>query len=59
MTRRVPRWQKLYVVLEQIIDGTADMKTGAGRNQGTMKIVRALAQYGDYFDHADWQPLEH
>jgi hypothetical protein len=55
----VPRWQKLHVVLEQIIDGTADMKTGAGRNQGTMKIVRALAQYGDYFDHADWQPLEH
>ncbi|QFI77050.1 hypothetical protein F8237_02370 [Bradyrhizobium betae] len=51
--------QQLHLVLEQIIDGAADMKTGAGRNQGAMKVVRALAQYGKYFDHAGWQPLEH
>lgn len=51
--------QRLYVVLEQIIDGAADMKTGAGRHQGALKIVRALAQYGEYFDHAGGQPLEH
>jgi hypothetical protein len=51
--------QQLHLVLEQIIDGTADMKTEAGRNRGATKIVQALAQYGQYFDHAGWQPLEH
>lgn len=51
--------QQLHLVLEQIIDGAADMKTKAGRNRGAIKIVRALAQYGEYLDHAGWQPLEH
>ncbi|WP_245471606.1 hypothetical protein [Bradyrhizobium nanningense] len=44
--------QQLHLVLEQIIDGAAKMKTGTGRDQGAIKIVRALAQYGAYFDHA-------
>ncbi|MBB4260585.1 hypothetical protein [Bradyrhizobium sp. CIR3A] len=51
--------QQLHLVLEQIIDGAATMKTGTSRDQGAMKIVRALAQYGKYFDHAGWQPLQH
>jgi len=51
--------QQLHPVLEQIIVGAADMKTGAGRNQGATKIVRALTQYGEHFDHVGWQPLEH
>lgn len=51
--------QQLHLVLEQIIDGAAHMKTGASRDQGAMKILRALAEYGRYFDHAGWQPLEH
>ncbi|OPH81404.1 hypothetical protein B2M20_17880 [Nitrobacter vulgaris] len=51
--------QQLQLILEQIIDGAADLKTGTRRNQGAMKIVRALAQYGEHFDHAGWQPLEH
>lgn len=51
--------QQLHVVLEQIIDGSADMKAATGRDQGAVKIVQALAQYGEYFDHAGWQPLEH
>lgn len=52
--------QQLHLVLEQIIDGAADMKgaTETGRDQGAVKIVRALAQYGEYFEHADWQPPE-
>lgn len=51
--------QQLHLVLEQIIDGAADMKTGTSRDQGATKIVRALDQYGTYFDHAGWQRLEH
>ncbi len=51
--------QQLHLVLEQIIDGVGDMKAAKGRDQGAEKIVRALAQYGKYFDHARWQPLEH
>ncbi len=51
--------QQLHHILEQIINGAADMKTGADRKQGAMRIVQALARYGEYFDHAGWQPLEH
>ncbi len=51
--------QQLHLVLEQIIDGAARMRTGSSRDQGALKIVRALAQYGEYFDHAGWQKLGH
>ncbi|WP_245269363.1 hypothetical protein [Bradyrhizobium japonicum] len=54
-----PADQQLHLVLEQIIDGAAKMKSGTGRDQGAVKIVQALAQYGRNFDHADWRPLEH
>jgi hypothetical protein len=50
---------QLHIVLEQIIDGVARMKAATGRDQGGVQIVRALAQYGKYFDHAGWQPLQH
>ncbi len=49
--------QQLHLVLEQIIDGVAEMKATTGRDQGAAKIVHALAQYGDYFNHAGWRPL--
>jgi hypothetical protein len=51
--------QQLHIVLEQIIDGIADMKAMAGRDKGAVKIVRALDQYGQYFDHAGWRSLTH
>jgi hypothetical protein len=51
--------QQLHLVLEQIIDGAADMKAATGRDRGAVKVVRALDQYGKYFDHAGWQPLGH
>jgi hypothetical protein len=49
--------QQLHLVLEQIIDGVGEMKAATGRDQGAVKIVRALAQYGEYFDHVGWRPL--
>lgn len=51
--------QQLHIVLEQIIDGVAKMKAATGRDQGAVRIVEALAQYGKYFDHAGWRPLAH
>ena len=49
---------QLHLVLEQIIDGVAEMKAATGRDKGAVKIVRALGQYGEYFDHAGWRPLQ-
>lgn len=51
--------QQLHIVLEQMLDGLAAMKTETGRAQGAAKIVQALELYGAYFDHAGWQPLPH
>ena len=48
---------QLHLVLEQIIDGVAEMKTSTDSRQGAGKIVQALAQYGEYFDHAGWRSL--
>ena len=50
--------QQLHLLLEQIIDGIAYMKTGTDKNKGAVKVVEALTQYGKYFDHVGWQPLE-
>ncbi len=51
--------QQLHLVLEQIIDGVAEMKAPADGARGAVKIVQALGAYGTYFDHAGWQPLAH
>jgi hypothetical protein len=49
--------KQLHIVIEQIIDGVAEMKAATGRDQGAVKVVRALAQYGDYFSHPGWRPV--
>ena len=51
--------QQLHLVLEQILDGIAEMKAASHRDQGAIKIVKALDTYGKYFDHAGWKPLAH
>lgn len=50
---------QLHIVLEQIIDGVAEMKAASRRDQGAVKIVQALGLYGKYFDHTGWKPLTH
>ena len=50
--------QQLHLLLEQIIDGIAYMRAGTDKNKGAVKVVGALTQYGKYFDHVGWQPLE-
>jgi hypothetical protein len=51
--------EQLHVVLEQVIDGIAEMKAPGQKQQGAIKIVKALDTYGQYFNHAGWQPLAH
>lgn len=48
---------QLHLVLEQIIDGVAEMKTPTDSRHGAGKIVQALAQYGEHFDHDGWRSL--
>ncbi|MDT3684270.1 MAG: hypothetical protein RO009_04410 [Pseudorhodoplanes sp.] len=50
---------QLHIVLEQIIDGVAEMKAASGGDKGAVKIVQALDLYGKYFNHAGWKPLTH
>ncbi|MDR2240740.1 MAG: hypothetical protein LBE33_09885 [Zoogloeaceae bacterium] len=51
--------QQLHLVLAQINDGVDEMKGASDRDRGAEKIVRALAQYGQYFNHPGWRPLAH
>jgi len=51
--------QQLHIVLEQILDGIAAMKSETARPQGAVKLVQALDLYGTHFEHAGWQPLMH
>ncbi len=51
--------EQLHLMLEQLIDGVAEMKATTGgdkRAKGAERIARALVQYGEYFDHSGWPP---
>lgn len=48
-----------HIVLTQLLAGIAAMKGDGDRLAGAVKIVGALAAYGQYFDHPGWTPLEH
>lgn len=53
---------QLHMILVPILDGTRAMKEAepaAEREQGAVKVVKALSQYPKYFNHAGWKPLVH
>lgn len=50
--------QQLHIVLEQIIDAIAEMKTPKGRD-AAVRVAQALDLYGKHFDHAGWRMLAH
>lgn len=53
---------QLHLILVPILEGTRAMKDAdpaAEREQGAVKVVRALSQYPKYFNHAGWKPLVH
>ena len=49
---------QLHLVLAQIIDGAAAMKTDHPQD-GAAQVVDGLGVYGRLFDHPGWQPLAH
>jgi len=53
---------QLHLVIADLLDGAAAMagkRKDAGRRQGAAKVVSALQNYGNYFDHPGWQPIDH
>ena len=46
---------QLHVVLLQIGDGAAAMRSGSDLLGGAMRVMQALEAYGQYFDHPDWE----
>ncbi|CEG09808.1 hypothetical protein BN961_03240 [Afipia felis] len=43
-----------YTLLADVSEGVAEMKAKTGREQGSVKIVRALGQYREYFEPVGW-----
>ena len=50
---------QFHLVIGPIAAGASEMKTPASAEQGAVKVVRALADYGKYFHHAGWRALKH
>ena len=47
----------LHVLLVDLLDGAKAMSADPNSHDGLERIVRALDQYPQYFDHQGWQPL--
>ncbi len=43
-----------YTLLTDVSDGVAEMKAKTGCEQGSVKIVKALGQYREYFEPTGW-----
>lgn len=51
---------QLHILLVDFFGGIQTMKGGEGpRSRGAARFVKALNQYGAYFDHPGWQSLGH
>jgi hypothetical protein len=52
----------IHLVLTQIMDGVLVMKgqrAGEVPRNGAIKVIQALADYGKFFAHPGWKPLQH
>ncbi len=52
----------LHVILAQMISGANQMKSEKTiklKREGAIKIISALGQYGEFFDHPSWVPIQH
>lgn len=50
--------EQLHGVLAVLTEGI-DALRGQAPEDGAVKVVTALNEYGKYFDHPGWKPLEH
>lgn len=48
-----------HLVLAQLFAGTEQMKKDGDRMGGAVKLVKALEDYGDHFEHQGWKPIQH
>ncbi|MEQ1715363.1 MAG: hypothetical protein ABL907_05170 [Hyphomicrobium sp.] len=47
----------LHVLLVEMLDGAKAMSADPNALDGLPRILKALGQYPQYFDHQGWQPL--
>lgn len=53
---------QLHIVLAQIMDGASTMKNASKVSEmrkGAVKVIQALDQYSEHFNHPNWTPLKH
>lgn len=53
---------QLHLVIAELVEGAEIMAGKAKktrRQQGAVKVIGALENYGNYFDDPAWQPLKH
>lgn len=53
---------QLHLVIAELLEGASAMagkRKDSGQRQGAVKVLSALQDYGDYFDHPGWQPVGH
>lgn len=53
---------QLHLLIAEIIEGAdamAGKRTQLKRQQGAVKVIGALENYGTYFDDPGWKPLAH
>mgnify|MGYP000899043633 CR=1 FL=1 len=53
---------QLHLIIAQIADGTEAMDGKSGkltRQDGAVKVLGALKNYGSHFDHPAWKPIRH
>lgn len=51
---------QLHIILAQIMDGASTMRNASKvteKHKGAVKIIQALDQYSEHFNHPDWTPL--
>lgn len=50
---------QLHLVLAEVLQGAHTMHSGHDRQEGAVRVVRALDAYGEHFAHPGWAPLAH
>lgn len=52
----------LHLILAKVLNGASEMKVRGkpdGQRAGAVEVVVALKQYGSYFRHPGWAPIDH
>lgn len=51
--------KQLHSLLYSIMQGNEKMSVSDNKRAGAIEIIKALQHYPQYFDDANWQPLQH